>query len=237
MAVRRRVQRGLNAIRVAALVRHPLIMAVAWGQPLRHGGGEKAGMEQRTRIIFIHGASSSGKSTLARAVQSQIDEPFWHVSIDHIRDAGVLPTDRFRRGDFPWKEHRGRFFEGFHRSLVAYASAGNNLLLEHILEEPGWAMDLAVMLEPFDVFFVGLHCEIEELVGREQRRGDRPIGSAADDFQRVHAGQRYDLELHSRQTAEDNAAELISAWKGRRSPSVFEALARQARTGSFAAPR
>lgn len=186
-------------------------------------------MVERAKIIFIHGASSSGKSTLARAVQAQISEPFWHVSIDHLRDSGMVPMVRFRRGDFRWKEYRASFFEGFHRSLVAYASAGNNLLLEHILEEPGWASDLALMLQPFDVFFVGLHCELEELVRREMLRADRPIGSAADDFHRIHEGQRYDLQLHSGQAVEDNAAQLISAWASRRSPSVFEELALEAR--------
>ncbi|NVD37425.1 AAA family ATPase [Ensifer sp. HO-A22] len=185
-------------------------------------------MVERAKIIFIHGASSSGKSTLARAVQARLGEPFWHVSIDHLRDSGMVPMERFRRGDFSWKEYRARFFDGFHRSLVAYASAGNSLLLEHILEEPGWVSDLALMLEPFDVFFVGLHCELDELVRRETLRADRPLGSAADDFHRVHEGQRYDLELRSGQAVEDNAAQLISAWAARRSPSVFEGLAREA---------
>jgi hypothetical protein len=50
-------------------------------------------MTERAKIIFIHGASSSGKSTLARAIQTQISEPFWHVSIDHIRDSGMLPME------------------------------------------------------------------------------------------------------------------------------------------------
>ncbi|NRP17424.1 Chloramphenicol 3-O phosphotransferase [Ensifer adhaerens] len=186
-------------------------------------------MVERARIIFIHGASSSGKSTLARAVQAQLNEPFWHVSIDHLRDSGMVPMERFRRGDFRWKEYRARFFDGFHRSLVAYASAGNNLLLEHILEEPGLASDLALMLEPFDVFFVGLHCELEELVRRETLRADRPIGSAADDFHRIHEGQRYDLELSSGRPVEENVAQLMSAWVSRRSPTVFEALALEAR--------
>lgn len=186
-------------------------------------------MVERARIIFIHGASSSGKSTLARAVQARLDEPFWHVSIDHLRDSGMVPMERFRRGDFRWKDYRARFFDGFHRSLVAYASAGNDLLLEHILEEPGWASALALMLEPFDVFFVGLHCELDELVRRETLRADRPVGSAADDFYRIHEGQRYDLELRSGVAVEENAAQLISAWVSRRAPSVFEALALEAR--------
>ncbi|MBD9492515.1 MULTISPECIES: AAA family ATPase [unclassified Ensifer] len=193
-------------------------------------------MVERAKIIFIHGASSSGKSTLARAVQAQIGAPFWHVSIDHLRDSGTVPMERFRRGDFRWKEHRARFFDGFHRSLVAYASAGNNLLLEHILEEPGWASELAVMLQPFDVFFVALHCERDELIRRERLRADRPIGSAADDFHRIHVGQRYDLELGPGQAADDAAAQLVSAWSVRRSPSVFDTLALEARAGSGKSP-
>lgn len=144
--------------------------------------------------------------------------------------------ERFRRGDFRWKEHRARFFDGFHRSLVAYASAGNNLLLEHILEEPGWASELAVMLQPFDVFFVALHCERDELIRRERLRADRPIGSAADDFHRIHVGQCYDLELGPGQAADDAAAQLISAWSVRRSPSVFDTLALEARAGSGKSP-
>ncbi|CAN7186362.1 AAA family ATPase [Ensifer sp. ENS07] len=193
-------------------------------------------MVERAKIIFIHGASSSGKSTLARAVQAQIGAPFWHVSIDHLRASGTVPMERFRRGDFRWKEHRARFFDGFHRSLVAYASAGNNLLLEHILEEPGWASELAVMLQPFDVFFVALHCERDELIRRERLRADRPIGSAADDFHRIHVGQCYDLELGPGQAADDAAAQLISAWSVRRSPSVFDTLALEARAGSGKSP-
>jgi chloramphenicol 3-O phosphotransferase len=187
------------------------------------------GLKRLAKIIFIHGASSSGKSTLARAVQAQISELFWHISIDHLRDSGVLPLERFQRGDFSWKEQRSRFFEGFHQSLVAYASAGNNLLLEHILEESSWTSCLALLFEPFDVFFVGLHCSLDELVKRETVRGDRPIGSAADDFYRIHEGKRYDLELSAGQTTQDCASQLLSTWTARQSPSAFRQLAYETR--------
>ena len=43
------------------------------------------------RIILLNGASSSGKSSLAQALQRQLDEPFWHWSIDHLLAARVLP--------------------------------------------------------------------------------------------------------------------------------------------------
>ncbi|WP_425352245.1 phosphotransferase-like protein [Agrobacterium bohemicum] len=90
-------------------------------------------------VIFLHGASSSGKSTVARALQRRIEKPFWHISIDHLRDAGVLPTERFKRGDFRWADSRMAFFSGFHGSLKAYADAGNDLILDIFsIPRGGW---------------------------------------------------------------------------------------------------
>ena len=164
-------------------------------------------------ILFIHGASSSGKSTLARAVQRRISAPFWHISIDHLRDSGLLPLDRVKAGDFDWKAMRAPFFDGFHRSLAAYASAGNNLILEHILDTPGWHEELAVLFAPYDVLFIGLHTDLEELKRREVARGDRPLGSAEEDFQTIHKGLSYDLELSSHDPLDDNVARVLSAWQ------------------------
>ncbi len=70
-------------------------------------------------LIFLHGASSAGKSTLARSVQARAPLPFWCVSFDLLRDTGALPMDRFGAGDFDWKAHRAKSFSDFHTGLVA----------------------------------------------------------------------------------------------------------------------
>lgn len=69
------------------------------------------------KIILLNGASSSGKTTLARALWQHLEEPFWHFSIDHLREAGVLPMERIRSGDFDWPSMRPSFFVGVHCSL------------------------------------------------------------------------------------------------------------------------
>ena len=165
------------------------------------------------RIIFLHGPSSCGKSTLARALQAQIEKPFWHISIDHLRDAGVLPTARYRSGEFDWPADRAAFFDGFHRSLGAYAEAGNNLIVEHILDMPGGIEQLKGVFAPFDVFFVGLHTSLDTLTAREEARGDRPIGSAAADFDSVHKGRVYDIELSGEADLDENVGTLLAAWR------------------------
>jgi chloramphenicol 3-O phosphotransferase len=172
------------------------------------------------QMIFLHGASSSGKSTIARTLQQRIEKPFWHISIDHLRDAGVLPTARFKNGDFRWSEARPAFFYGFHGSLKAYADAGNNLILEHILDNEAWLQMLVDLFIGHDVFFVAVHCPLELLIEREAARGDRPIGSAKQDYETIHVGKTYDIELQSLDGADANVEKLLLAWRsGKRSSS------------------
>ncbi|MCA0278333.1 MAG: chloramphenicol phosphotransferase CPT family protein [Proteobacteria bacterium] len=173
------------------------------------------------QIIFLHGASSSGKSTIARALQARIEKPFWHISIDHLRDSGVLPLGRFRNGDFVWADARKAFFDGFHASLAAYADAGNNLILEHILDTEGWLEGISSSLGRHDVFFVAVHCPLDLLIEREAARGDRPLGSARRDYETIHTGKSYDLELNSTDGTDANVETVLKAWRETRRSSSF----------------
>src|SRR5262249_31829529 len=110
------------------------------------------------KIILINGASSAGKSTLARSLQQQLPEPFLHWSFDHLRESNALPMVRIRNGELDWARLRPAVFDGFHRCLPAFAQAGNNLIVDHIIEQEQWLADLVELLAPFDVFFVGVHC-------------------------------------------------------------------------------
>ena len=173
------------------------------------------------RIIFLHGATSSGKTTLARALQARLDAPFWHVSLDHLRDGGVLPMARFRQGGFNWARHRDRVFAGLHGIVAAAADSGNDLIFEHILDCDAWALDLQQRLSAHDVFFVALHCDADELARREALRGDRPLGSAIKDRATIHAGRAYDLELRSEEDVEVNADRVMTSWMARKGRSHF----------------
>jgi chloramphenicol 3-O phosphotransferase len=172
-------------------------------------------MDQPGKIIFLNGASSSGKSTLAAALQSSLPEPFWHYSIDHLNAAKILPQARIRSGEFAWSELREKFFDGFHRSLPAFASAGNNLIVEHIIETEAWMQRLHRLLNGLDVFYVGVHCPLAELERRESGRGDRPIGDARKDMETCHQHVAYDFEVDATMPLEVNVQAVISAWESR----------------------
>ena len=176
------------------------------------------------KIILINGTSSSGKSTLARELQQTLPTPFWHFSFDHLRDSNALPMARIRSGEIDWSTMRPAVFDGFHQCLPVLAKTGNNLIVEHIIENEMWMSDLVKLLTGLDVFFVGVHCPLPELERRELERGNRRVGEARQDYQVIHSFAEYDLEIDSTQPNQTNVSTLVHAWKSRQSPSAFERI-------------
>ena len=174
------------------------------------------------QIILLNGASSAGKSTLCRAIQAAADVPLLQFSLDFFMFGhGVLPARREEGGEFAWAVMRRKLFEGYFGCLAALAQAGNNLVVDYIIETPEQFVRLTETLRPFDVFFVGVHCPLPELERRERQRGDRPVGDARKDFQTVHTFSAYDFEIDSTLAAETNAATVLEAWRQRKRPGVF----------------
>lgn len=109
------------------------------------------------RVILLNGTSSSGKSSLARQLQTSLTVPFLHLSSDQWIEAGVVPKRRDDSGPFNWASSmRPQFFDGFHRTIPAMAAAGNYLVVDHIIEYPSWRLQLAQLLTGLDVFAVAV---------------------------------------------------------------------------------
>jgi chloramphenicol 3-O phosphotransferase len=164
------------------------------------------------RIILLNGTSSAGKSTLARELRVQLEPQFHYYSSDQLADAGFRPLDE----DVRFK-YRDTFFEGFHKSIPAFATVGLDLLVEHIVECQRWADDLKVLLSPFDVFWVGVHAPVAEIERRERLRGDRQIGEGVYHL-KTHTFCKYDLEIDTMQPLKQNVETILAAWRNR---SIF----------------
>ncbi|MEF2279230.1 AAA family ATPase [Deinococcus sp. YIM 134068] len=179
------------------------------------------------KLILVNGASSAGKSTLCRALQASLGQPFLRFSPDFfLFDTDMLPGRGDEGGPFAWTNLRPQVFEGFFRCLPALLSAGNNLVVDSIVESREGMDRLVEVLGPFNVFFVGLHCPLPELERRELARGDRRPGDTRRDFGTVHSFGVYD-EVDSTQPLEMNVQIVIRAWESRRRPSAFERMARR----------
>ncbi|MEV6281926.1 AAA family ATPase [Kribbella sp. NPDC051770] len=174
---------------------------------------------QPGRIVFLNGASSSGKSTVAEELLRTLDGAWYHLAVDHYHRA---------RSRHDWSEEEflpifQRTVRGFHRVVAGMASAGNDVVVDHILGERWRVVDCLETFAGLPVYLVGVHCALPELERREQARGNRTIGRAALQFPIVHQDLRYDVEVHTdQQTAQDSAAQIAARLS--KPPTAFEQL-------------
>ena len=166
---------------------------------------------QHGRSIFLNGTSSSGKSTLAKSLRVILPEPFCYYASDQLADAGYRVLKRGMHHGM--RGERNRFFDGFHCSIAAFAEAGNDLIVEHIVEEKSWSDEIRKLTAHLDVFWIGVHAPIEDLERRE--RGDRTIGEARFHL-KTHAHCNYDLEVDTHEPTDQVAARIADAWRQRR---------------------
>ncbi len=99
----------------------------------------------------------------------------------------------------------------FHRSLPNIAACGFPLIVDHVLETEPWLIECATSLVDYEVLFVGVKCPLEELERRELARGDRQIGFARMQSERVHRYGAYDFEIDTHRNTPEECAELLKA--------------------------
>ena len=179
------------------------------------------------RVIVLNGTSSSGKSTLMRALQARLDGAWLGVGIDTVVFAlpkryldQPLWAEVFRyvdagpEVDAPFRIETGELGEqlvgGLHRMIASLADAGLSVIVDHVLLEPDWVLDLARGLATHEVLFVGVRCPRDVVVERERARRDRTIGQAAAQFDVVHQAGGYDLEVDTSAQSPEEAAEVIA---------------------------
>lgn len=158
-----------------------------------HGLTAEAAINGPGQVVLLNGTSSSGKSTIAKELLEVLDGTWFHLAIDHFHHV------RARRD---WTEEEflpvfQRTVLGFHRAVAGMASAGNNVIVDHILGERWRLEDCLTVLDGVPALLVGVHCALPELERRERDRGNRTIGRAAVQFPLVHQHGVYDVEVDS----------------------------------------
>lgn len=178
---------------------------------------------RRGRIILLNGASSSGKTSLAKALLPLLSEPWFHVPVDAV---GALRSTVHTQplDDAGVEEMLARTRAGYHRVVAALASAGNHVIMDYPLSEPWRLADLLDVLDGYDVTLVDVHCDDDELARRERDRGDRPAGLAASQTS-VHQHGDRDIQVDTTRADPDTcAAELKAAWDRLTGPQAFDRL-------------
>ncbi len=165
------------------------------------------------QIIYLNGPSSSGKTTLAKALQEALETPFLHIGIDKV--IGLMPekVNNWTGGDAPlgfsWKVYTDsdghpiqelqvgpfarKISDTFVEMVVRLAQLGHSLIIDDVALTERELNEWKQRLKGFQVLYVGVKAPLADIEQREKLRGNRMLGSARAQFQKLKYGYYYDL--------------------------------------------
>lgn len=181
---------------------------------------------QPGHIIILNGTSSAGKSTLAKALQTCLAEPYLHLGIDTVIFAlpkrYLYPPHWHEVFRYHWPPdgstegleieagpYGHRLISGLHHAVAALSRAGQSVIVDHVLLEPAWILECAELFAEQPALFVGVLCPLEVVEQRERERKDRTLGQARAQYHKVHRHGRYDLTVDTGAATAEQCAALI----------------------------
>lgn len=155
-------------------------------------------------IIFLNGTTSSGKSTLAKALQEHLQGLWLTTGIDHAIDMAPLKmhhnldgfyfsTEEGHEGELVFGAMGEALLDAHRNGVAAMGRAGYNVILDEVMVRPDFIGLWQNALAGLDVLWVGVTCSLEEIERREVDRGNRRFGQGAWQFPRIHQVMHYDL--------------------------------------------
>lgn len=172
-----------------------------------------------TQVIVLNGGSSSGKSGLARSLQTALPDAWLSLSIDTLVDA--MPARLTTGGDgIGFADDGGvdvgqefmALQDAWIAGLVAMARAGAHIVVDDVFLGGGASQRRWLdALGDVPTLWVGVRCDAAVAEAREAARGDRVAGMAAKQAEVVHEGVAYDLEVDTTHTGSGDCARTIAA--------------------------
>lgn len=175
------------------------------------------------RLILLNGASSAGKTAIAEHLQVVLPTPWFHVGIDAVNAMrGQARTRDLNQPALDIVLARTR--AGHCRAVAGLVDAGNDVIADCVLWQPGWLGTWLDVMVGRDVLFVGVRCPVDELERREVARDDRAVGKAAAQSRSVHAHGVYDVEVDTSEADPRACADRVASALGRPAPRAFDRL-------------
>ena len=188
-------------------------------------------------IVLLNGTSSAGKTSISMELTNQKEILFHHLSIDdfyhnyndfiNIKFPDLKPV---RKLD---DEVIGQIIfdpiiSMYYATIKLFSEMGLNVIVDTVIENDKWFNDYLDVLFDYPTLFVGVICSKEELARREQIRGDRRIGLAASQFDKVYSFNEYDLEVNTEELSPTECAEkILSFMKSEQDYAAFKKLSKR----------
>ncbi|MGU3662137.1 phosphotransferase-like protein [Methylobacterium fujisawaense] len=161
------------------------------------------------RIMIVSGPSSGGKSTLVKTIRGNFYDPLCLYSTDVLTDGDFIPLRHTQSEGVAADTEK--FYRGFHRSIAAFADAGNDMIVEMVFECPHLADDLASVLTNYRTLWIWASASEETRRQREVARGDRREGTT-DLHVKARDYRIWNLEIDTAESEAENLLKIINAW-------------------------
>ncbi|WP_415913750.1 chloramphenicol phosphotransferase CPT family protein [Paraburkholderia sp. J63] len=129
--------------------------------------------------IVLHGPTSAGKSSLAKALQDSSETPVFHISLDAF-------VEMSRRRDMRTDEELNQALRLHHLNLQStlkrVASSHFEIVLDLVIRDTQVLEECISALAPRRTYVIGVTCPLNVLEQRERNRGDRSPGMARSQF-------------------------------------------------------
>lgn len=193
-------------------------------------------MKQGT-IVLLNGTSSSGKTSISVELTNQKEILFHHLSIDDFFNNFNEFIDK-KFPDFkPAREVDDHvvaqiifdpILSMYYSTIKLFSEMGLNVIADTVIDNDKRFNECLDAFFDQPTLFIGVICSREELVSREQKRGDRQIGLASSQFDQVYCFNEYDLEVNTEELNPTECAEkILSFIKSGQDYSVFKNLSKR----------
>jgi chloramphenicol 3-O phosphotransferase len=156
--------------------------------------------------IILHGPTSAGKSSLAKALQDTAAVPAFHVSLD------AFVTMSRRRDMRSPDEVRSAYqlhCENLRSVLGRLVDTDFEIIVDFVLRDEAELQDTFRVLSGRPMYLVGVQAPLEVLEERERRREDRGVGMAREHMANPAFNRAYDLVIDtSRHSPEEGAVAI-----------------------------
>jgi chloramphenicol 3-O phosphotransferase len=142
--------------------------------------------------IILHGPTSSGKSSLAKALQANAAMPAFHISLDAF-------VTMANRGDMRSEQERELAYrihcENLRSTLARVVKTDFEIILDLVLRDTAEFDACLRALSPRPTCVVRVWAPISVLEARERTREDRGVGMAREQFEHPAYQRAYDFDV------------------------------------------
>jgi len=157
---------------------------------------------KKGNIIWLNGVSSSGKTTLAKALQDVLPMPPYYISNDLF--AEMIPAKYFRDA-----KKVAESFSMMYGTIKTFSDAGADVIVDSLFLSADRMYQCVNELHEYPVLFVHVTCPPHELRRREETRNDRDVGQGERQLADLHPRDTYDIIVDTYSNSKAECADMI----------------------------